>query len=263
MDGIDMTRTFMIACLILLLAACTPASLPAPEPATATEEIIIPDTATATETLIPPSPTFTATSIPPTETPTATPTETPIPTVDNLKGTVTAERLSCRYGPGPNYLYLFGYRAGAKLTVIGRADNGWLLVENEPQRCWVAPEYITVEGDPVTLKSMYPIGYTIPKSPYYPAPAILSAKREGTKVTVTWQEIIVDIGDYENENMFPYLIEVWRCEGGQMIFEQLVTDYPAISFNDDGGGCSQPSRGRVYVQEKHGYAGPADIIPWP
>ena len=66
---------------------------------------------------------------------------------------------------------------------------------------------------------------------------------------------------YEDENMFPYIVEVWRCENGAIIFDTLGSRVPFISFEDQAG-CAEPSRGRVYIQEKHGYAGPAEI-PWP
>jgi hypothetical protein len=61
--------------------------------------------------------------------------------------------------------------------------------------------------------------------------------------------------------MFPYIVEVWRCENGTIIFETLGSRIPLISFVDEAD-CNSPSHGRVYVQEKHGYAGPAEI-PWP
>ncbi|HCB01530.1 MAG TPA: hypothetical protein DEP19_04030, partial [Anaerolineae bacterium] len=77
----------------------------------------------------------------------------------------------------------------------------------------------------------------------------------------SWIEIIVSPGKYESPNMFPYIVEVWHCVNGEYIFETLGTTYPAIKFIDQQG-CDQPSHGRVYIQEKHGYAGPADI-PWP
>ncbi|MDP1715559.1 MAG: hypothetical protein Q8L41_12515 [Anaerolineales bacterium] len=41
----------------------------------------------------------------------------------------------------------------------------------------------------------------------------------------------------------------------------LVSRFPFITFVDQAS-CDGTSHGRVYVQEKHGYAGPADI-PWP
>ena len=58
-----------------------------------------------------------------------------------------------------------------------------------------------------------------------------------------------------------YIIEAWRCEGGKTIFDPLATNETSITFVDEVG-CNQASHGRVWVQEKHGFAGPAEI-PWP
>src|SRR5687768_4291908 len=60
-----------------------------------------------------PLPTDTATLSAPTE----TLTTEPIPTVQSLRATVTADRLSCRYGPGSEYLYLFALRQTANIKL--------------------------------------------------------------------------------------------------------------------------------------------------
>ncbi len=252
-----MKRSLLIfLTLALTLTACSSASTPTSEAAPVIEEIIQP----ATLTVEPATPTL----APPTETFTPIPTETPtqIPYVDSLKAIVTADKLVCRYGPGANYLYLIAFNKTTPLRLIGRAPgNTWVLVENEPQRCWVNSEFVEIQGDSNTLYPMYPDGYKIPVSPYYGPTTVLTAVREGTTITVTWMEIIVSPGKYEDENMFPYIVEVWRCENGKIIFDTLGSRVPFISFEDQAG-CSEPSRGRVYIQEKHGYAGPAEI-PWP
>ncbi len=240
----------------LALTACSVASTPTSQPAPVIEEFIQP----ATVTVEPAIPTL----APPTETFTPIPTETPtqIPYVDVLKATVISDKLVCRYGPGANYLYLFAFVKGANIKLIGKADgNAWALVENEPQRCWINSEFLEVQGDMNSLKPMYPDGYKIPVSPYFGPTTILTAEREGDTITVTWVEVIVSPGKYENETMFPYIVEVWRCENGKIIFDTLGSRFPFISFEDQAG-CAEPSRGRVYIQEKHGYAGPAEI-PWP
>jgi uncharacterized protein YraI len=207
-------------------------------------------------------PTETLTLVPPTSTPTETVTPTVIPFVDSLKAIVTADLLVCRYGPGANYLYLIAFNKKTPLRLIGRADgNKWVLVENSPQRCWVNSDFVQIQGDQQTLRSMYPDGYKIPVSPYYGPTSVTSATRDGDKVIVSWNEVIVSPGKYEDENMFPYIVEVWRCENNEIIFETLGSRVPFTSFVDQTG-CNTQSHGRVYVQEKHGYGGPADI-PWP
>ena len=244
--------------LIFLLTACTLPSaspvdvVPAPASATVSAPTEIP-----TDT---PSPTL----VPATETFTPVPTPSAIPFVESMDATVTADLLSCRYGPGSEYLYLYGLRKGANIKLLGRTDgNHWVMVAGK-NLCWVNTKFIEIKGDPQTLKVMYPDGYKLPVSPYYSATTVLSAVRDPnnhSKVTVKWIDIVLTAGDEEDENMFIYIIEVWRCEGGQMIFDPLASNYPEATFVDEAG-CSTPSHGRVFFQEKHGYAGPADI-PWP
>lgn len=208
-----------------------------------------------------PTPTDTATSTP--NAPTETATSVPITSVESLKARVTAERLSCRYGPGPEYLYLFAFRQGANIKLIGRvdADNwNWFMVENQVN-CWVNAEFLEIQGDPLSLPIVYPGIAKLPVSPYYPPTAVISAKREGEKVTISWMDIPLIAGDEEDATMQHYIIEVWRCEAGQLIFDPLATNFLAVSFIDEQG-CNRASHGQVWVQDKHGYAGPAEI-PWP
>jgi uncharacterized protein YraI len=184
--------------------------------------------------------------------------------VESLDASVTADLLSCRYGPGAEYLYLYGLRKGAKIVLIGRTDgNNWVMVKNK-NLCWVNTKYLEIKGDPQALKVMYPGGYKLPVSPYYAAPIVRSAVRDPNdknKVRVEWVDITLTPGDEEDDNMFLYIVEVWRCEGGKMIFDPLAVNDPEVTFIDEAG-CSAPSHGRVYFQEKHGFAGPAEI-PWP
>lgn len=247
-----------ITALLLIASACnTPASLPTPTPEPATQTSPPPS---ETPTSTPAQPTETSTPLPPTET--NTPTE--IPYVESLKATVTADLLSCRYGPGAEYLYLYGLRKGARIELIGRTNgNNWVMVAGK-NLCWVNAKFIEIQGDPQTLKVKYPNEYKLPVSPYYAPPAVLSATRDAAnpdQVTVTWTDITLRAGDEEDENMFIYIIEVWRCEGGKIIFDPLASNYPEVTFIDQEG-CSEPSNGRVFFQEKHGFAGPAEI-PWP
>lgn len=257
-----MKKILTLTLLIFTLSACTPASTPTSELISVTETSVQPETVPSSPA---PLATETFTPIPPTETsvPTATNTSTPIPTVESLKAVVTADKLVCRYGPGANYLYLIAFNRTTPLRLIGRAPgNPWVLVENGQQDCWVNSEFVQLEnGDFAYLPSMYPNGYKIPVSPYYGPTTVLSAERAGNEITVTWIEIIVSPGKYENETMFPYIVEAWTCQNGELVFDTLGSRLPFITFTDEPG-CSEPSHGRVYIQEKHGYAGPAEI-PWP
>lgn len=263
-----MRQTVAFSLLLLVTSlACSLTTIPVAPTSTSTPVMQVTETFT-------PSPTETASATPtepftetpqPTETPSPFPSNTPWPTLEHIGARVTADRLSCRYGPGPEYLYLFAFRAGANIELIGRVDAEnwhWVLVENRTP-CWVSSDFIEMEGDMLRLPVVYPGTAKLPISPYYPPSEVLNATRNPLthQVTVSWLEVPVSPGDYEDDSMQTYIIEVWRCEAGQVIFEPLATRATFISFLDEPG-CSQPSHGQVWVQEKHGYAGPAEI-PWP
>lgn len=210
---------------------------------------------------LPGKPTPTPTSNLPPTTPV---TATPRPSVESLEAKVTAGLLSCRYGPGPDYLYLFAFRQNAEIRLVGRvdADNwNWVWVENET-RCWVNAKFLQVEGEIRDLPIVYPGQAKLPITPYYPPSAVLSAERTETdKVNLSWVHVPISPGDFEDETMQTYIVEVWRCLGGELIFEPVATSLAFLTVIDEPG-CAEPSHGRVFVQEKHGYAGPAEI-PWP
>jgi hypothetical protein len=254
------TRLHTLVVLIFLLAACNlPSNIPVE---TLPPPTVIPPTASPTNPTTPTPVPPTETSVPPTASPTGT--STPIPVVESLDATVTADLLSCRYGPGAEYLYLYGLKKGANIQLIGRTDgNNWVMVKGK-NLCWLNAKFIEIKGDPQTLPVTYPGGYKLPVSPYYTGLTILSAVRDPNnpkEVTVEWTDIALRAGDEEDENMFIYIIEVWRCEGGKIVFDPLASNYPEVTFVDEAG-CDIPSHGRIFFQEKHGFAGPADI-PWP
>jgi hypothetical protein len=212
-------------------------------PPASTETVSITQTNAATETLLPSG--------------TASP-----PPVESLKATVTADLLSCRYGPGAEYLYLYGLRKTANIKLIGRTDaNNWVWVDGK-NKCWVNTKFLQIGGDPMSLPIVYPGIAKLPVSPYYPGPRWAKATRNANQVEVSWEAVPISPGKYEDENMHQYIIEVWRCEGGQIIFETLGTNFPFITVENDEAGCASPSHGNVFVQEKHGYGGPVEI-PWP
>ncbi len=247
-------KKYLIYFLALTLTACNLASTP-PATLTVAAPNLIQPSEIAAQTIAPsetPSPTFTFTP-PPTE----TSTSTPVPVAESLDAKVTVEHLSCRYGPGSEYLYLIGLNRGTPMKIIGwTGGSNWVRVENP--KCWVNAKFIEIKGDLQTLKVVYPAEYKLPVSPYYSAPIVLSATRSGNNITVKWSEIALRPGDKEDDNMFIYIVEVWRCEGGKIIFDPLASNYPEVTFVDEPG-CAVPSHGRVFFQEKHGFAGPAEI----
>lgn len=257
------TKTILPVLLVFSITITACAAI-IPIPATSTP--LAPHTDTAT--LVPPSdtpaPTDTLTPLPPTLTPphTERATSSPIPVVESLDATVATNLLSCRYGPGADYLYLDGLREGLKLKLIGwTGGSNWVWVKGTKNNCWVNTKFLKIEGDFQILPVVYPEPARLPITPYYPPTTVLSATRDGNKVTVVWLAVPVRPGDFEKPEMFNYIIEVWRCENGQLIFDPLAANYETVSFIDEAG-CVQPSHGRVFVQEKHGYAGPTEI-PWP
>lgn len=270
-----MKRTFLFSMIwVLVSLACTVTSA-TPLPPTPVETILptstllapLTDTAapTATQTIaVTETTTLTATARP-TETASPLPTDTSLPAVESLPARVTADRLSCRYGPGPEYLYLFAFRGGTNIELIGRVDAEnwhWVLVENQVP-CWVSANYIEVQGDILSLPAVYPGTAKLPITPYYPPSEVLSARRDPltNEITVSWMDVPVSPGDFEDDSMQTYIVEIWRCQAGELIFDPLATRLAYISFVDEPG-CSEASHGHVWVQEKHGYAGPAEI-PWP
>lgn len=244
----------MVACAVMggAVPTSTPVALPSdtPLPATATS---IPDTLT-------PSPVPTDTPLP-----TETLTPTPVPTYAILRGQVNVEKVSCRYGPGAPYLYLYGLVMGANQDVIGRTDTGkWLLTRSrgDNKSCWVKAEFLTLNGDVMSLEVVYPDKYIIPPSNQgYLPPWDVAAVRTGDKVSVSWKSEAMRPGDQEDASMVLYIVEVWTCQGGQLTFTPIGTSSTMVGVTDEPG-CSQPSHGRVYFQEKHGYTGPSEI-PWP
>ncbi|HEY2981488.1 MAG TPA: hypothetical protein VGJ22_09930 [Anaerolineales bacterium] len=262
-------RVLLVCALTLSWTACAP--LPTAPGLNAVTASSFP-TETPTLPALPPSQTSTpsatsTTSLRPSATASATETQTAtasaIPTAASLQAQVTADLLSCRYGPGPEYLYLYGLRKTANIELIGRTDGDnwhWVYV-NGRNKCWVNAKFLDIQGDWLSLPIVYPGLAKIPRSPYYNPTDFVGATRQGNIVEVSWNPIRLREGDAEDEFMLLYIAEIWRCQGGQIYFEPLATNDTSVTFVDQAG-CSRPSHGRVYFQEKHGYAGPSEV-PWP
>lgn len=223
-------------------------------------------TLTPFPTLVPtdtstPTPTATFTQTP-TETETPAPTEVPSaavsPTYAILRGEVL-ERSNCRYGPGAPYLYKYGLVVGSNLEVTGRTERGdWILVRaiggNNP--CWVKASLMAVKGDVMSVQSTE---IPLPMSPYYGPLTGVSAARNGDEVAIFWHPMQLRAGD---ETASPlYLVEAWACVNGQLEFTPVGTNETAVKIIDQTG-CIEPSHGRVYGVEKHGYTRWVKI-PWP
>ena len=248
----------------LLTASATTKQLRTPVPtSTLSPSATITETPSSTPTLtenpaLTPSPA-------PTQMPQATSTFTPAPppATNSLSATVSVRFLSCRYGPGPEYLYLYALRGGANIKLIGRTDGDnwhWAWVDGR-NKCWVNTNYLVIQGDWRQLPIVYPGIARLPVSPYYPPTTVTSARRSGNAVTIDWREIPLRAGDEEDDSMLHYIVEAWHCRGGVLLFEPFATNDTDITIRDEPG-CAQPSHARVFVQEKHGFSGPS-AVPWP
>ncbi len=249
-----------------LLAASQVIPTPTSLPSTATP--LPPATVTPTHTQ-PPPPTETATYTPqPTATSTFTsaPTETETPTITPtyapLRGKINLEKVSCRYGPGAMYLYLYGLNQGANQDILGRNDNGsWLLTQarGDNKSCWVKTDLMDINGDPLTAPLIHPDDYNLPQSPYYGPLTNVTAKRSGSEVIISWSPLILRAGDDSLQT--PYVLQVWVCQNGHPIVESIGSYETTVKVIDEGG-CGITSRGRITAAEKHGYTKFIEV-PWP
>lgn len=232
------------------IATATPTSTQTPLPSsTATETVTPTDTATATLT---PTNTVTPTITPTptiTTTPTATPTYAPI-------AAIVQQQSNCRYGPGAAYLYEWGLYPDVRVDILGRNALGtwvyvhpWTYFEN----CWVNTSLLEVRGDVMDAPVYYG---RLPFSDLYRPPQNVSATRDGNSVVVFWEPVAMTLDDDRG-----YLLETWVCRDGQIIFTPVHVDYPPAVIEDEPG-CLQPSSGRLYTAEKHGYTQWV-LIPWP
>ena len=224
-------------------------------------------TLTSTTNRIPsltPTPSRTPTQ-PPSQSPTSSPTVTltPSPTVTPTYTILRAKvlvRANCRYGPGWPYLYKYGLVVGSNFEVLGRTDAGtWLLVQgvgDHDNACWVKADLMDVKGDVMTVQPTY---IPLPESPYYVPPTGVTASRDGDNVTVSWNAISFRAGDETASP--PYLLEAWLCQDGQLIFTPVGTYETMVTVVDEAG-CAEPSHGRVFGVEKHGYTNWVEV-PWP
>jgi len=228
------------------------------------------------ETLTPTSaPTSTPTeALTSTETPTPAQTMTPtpeltmtsIPTYVKLRGEVNTEHVSCRYGPGAPYLYKYGLVGGSNLEVLGRAEvwpgpGAWIEVQaiGGDNPCWMNAKYMNIKGDVSNAPPINPEDVILPQSPYYGPVTDVNAVRNGSQVTISWTGITLKAGD--DSLQFPYLVEAWVCNAGQLVFTPTGTYALQVSLTDEAG-CAAPSHGRVYAVEKHGYTNWVKIS-WP
>jgi hypothetical protein len=253
------------------VSSSTPTATPTAAPTSTTLISTEAFTSTPTPTLIS---TVTATSVS-TSTPSLTPTS--VPTYLILRGVVAnplADLIACRYGPGDDYLYRFGPGNGFQMDVNGQAEvrSGneighwlWVLLDGYQAPCWVNAKYVQIDGDLSSLETVYPGKGDIPILPRaswrWPAPQNVRTVRVGDEINIYWDFYDVPLGERESEQSPRYVLELWLCQDGRVAFTPIGTLVSSLVVKDEFG-CSEPSHGRIFLAEKHGYIGPVEI-PWP
>ncbi len=249
---------------LLALSACqgggtAPAPMESTLPThTSTPTLTVSPTPAATTTFTP-SPRATMSDTPTmTLTPTITPTATitPTPTRD-WPDAVIQMQANCRYGPDIDYLYSHGLYPGDTAEVNGRTYSGtwlWIKPSNLDRHCWAAASVMEVRGDVMAVPV---VTSKLPHTQKVGPPTGVKAVRKGeNKVKVSWQEV-----GFRTTEEHGYLLDVTRCEAGNLLYEVVQTPENEITFVDEPG-CKGNSGGTLYAFEKHGYTDPVRI-PWP
>lgn len=260
-----MKNYYLLSLILVLLSSCSLSQGQAEQTPTAS---VVPtgvptQTAILTSTLTS-TPTVTETAIP---TITLTPSITPSPTISTTPTfafptvTVKEQAAHCRYGPSVAYLHAADLYAGDTGTIRGRyVYSNWLYVRFDKLNysCWVAPSVVIVVGD-ITKVNYTELNLQSIGSNQYGPPQNVTAIRDGDQVTISWDRV-----EMSKDKDRGYLLELFVCQNTVYIWwtdsypDQYTTSYTVR----DEAGCAQPSSGKLYTVEKHGFSEPA-IIPWP
>jgi hypothetical protein len=90
----------------------------------------------------------------------------------------------------------------------------------------------------------------------------VEVERSGDEVTVRWDFFDVPPGERESEYSPRFILEAWLCRNGEVTFTPIpVYEFTTVSVIDQAG-CTEPSHGRIFLSEVHGYVGPVEI-KWP
>ena len=162
---------------------------------------------------------------------------------------------------------------GTEMEFFGRMEirgggriGTWLygLAEFYKEPCWVNARSIALKGDVSDLEpDYYPDKAPPPylKHPDFPPPQNVIAVRRGDLVSIYWMGYPLAPGDREGVDRPQYLVEVWSCEEGRILFTPIGAFVASVQVKDEAGG-SEPSHGQVFIAHKDGYVGPVEI-DWP
>lgn len=258
--SLNFIRYPLLILCVFSLASCQPATQAAqyiPEtPPLQTE------TSSSTPTL-----TFTHT---PSHTPTAslTPTNSTTPTI-SLTPTYTfpsvvvnVANAHCQFGPHKAYLHARDLHQGYTGKVWGKdADNQWLYVKFDLLSipCWVHRSLVDITGD-FTLMLVQRTNLPITDALYAAPEQVWSERDPQTNtVVVNWSTVWMTEDDDRG-----YFLDVWVCQSGNLVWmpASVSNQYTTQYIFTDESGCSDPSGGKLYTVEKHGYTTPT-TIPWP
>ena len=242
--------------IILLICLFVSACAPSTQAQATSTSIAVTSTTILTET---PEATFTPTE---TLTPTVTFTPTITATPTFAFPTVTVNKQAhCRYGPAVAYLHAADLYPGDVGSVRGRyIYSNWLYIKFDKLNyfCWVAPSVVDVGGD-VSKVGYKELDLQSIGSNQYGPPKGVTAVRDGNQVTISWNQVHMT-----KDKDRGYLLELFVCQ--DTIYKWWTDSYPdqyTTSYTvKDEAGCAQPSSGKLYTVEKHGFSEPA-VIPWP
>src|SRR5215216_1885029 len=247
--------------ILLLVSACAPST---EQPATSTVASQTTTAASWTKTNVPPMTLTPTETLTPTTafTPTITPSSTVTATATFAFPTVTVNKQAhCRYGPSVAYLHAADLYAGDKGTIRGRfIYSNWLYIKFDKLNysCWVAPSVADVVGDISTVGYKELNLQSIGSNQYGP-PKNVVAVRDGDQVTISWNKV-----EMTQDKDRGYLLELFVCQNGNYLWwtDSYPDQYSTSYTVKDEAGCSEPSSGKLYTVEKHGFSEPA-IINWP
>jgi hypothetical protein len=155
-------------------------------------------------------------------------------------------------------LYKYGLYPGNTLEIIGRNELGtWIVVQaiGGSNPCWIKASLMDIRGE---VNSLAPATLPLPQSPYYGPVTGASSVRDGDTVVISWDPINLRAGD--DSLQYPYLIEAWLCQDGQLTFSAIGSWETIVTVTDEPG-CTEPSHAVIYGVEKHGYTRWV-TIPW-